>query len=185
MVKNGKESEQFLELKTFHAKQIRENILNKLIHNKETGCFYSPFDSSKRNFCILFYKDNIVKSMIQYSDLENTKDDSRQIFVYLRQLNPEAETKIVLDFDKNHDKHKKIHLNTKIPDNFLNKKAIDKINHLAVVYSNNRIDYFKTFFSMLVKLKETGFFNEFNEYSIYQLDIDSEEYKKIDKFLKM
>ena len=103
-------------LKEFHAKIINDSISKELLicsktDNKEHVDAYSQYDSkSKKNFNILL-KNNKITLTINYFDLEIIEKDSRQVFASLRQSSPYCEARLVLDFDKEHDNNKKIHLN--------------------------------------------------------------------------
>ncbi len=187
-----------IHLEKYNAKVINNEIKNNLVHFEENKkeFLFSKYDFNNNNINNLyidFLKNNKLKLSIYYYDLEVTQKDSRYIFLHLRQFNPSCEAKVILDFDKGHDKNNGIHLNLRYfpeqnKNNMINFDKLDELNHLQILFSEDKnfkyIDYFKTLINVINKLGQNNYLVNFQEYKICQLKQDSTEYNKLNSTLK-
>ncbi|NCN99012.1 hypothetical protein COU62_02530 [Candidatus Pacearchaeota archaeon CG10_big_fil_rev_8_21_14_0_10_35_219] len=179
----------------YHPNEIRDNLLNEIVMPiKENGkiIYISPYDSYKNSFEVLLFKENKRWFSIQYQgitqDVKRNKDE-RLLLMEFFIIDSKETIQLFLDFDRNHHTNKDIHLNSKIKtkDNNnlsdLSKKIVKVTNHLPIQFTSNkkRISYFDTFLNVLKKLTEE--FPKY-DYSIHQLQTDSEEFELVESILK-
>lgn len=175
--------------KNYNAKEIKDEISKEGVMYVEKEVL-SLYDSSfPNNFGIDLIKEGYPRATIYSPGFHKDKirnGDSRHKFIEV--LFTEEKTRnfsVFLDFDKDHDKNKKIHLNIKLNDNGLIPipKNLEEVNHLSIEFSRSiGIDWLETFLSFLSRLGE--FLREFEEYKIIQLSPQHTTYERIDLKLK-
>lgn len=176
-------------MKQYSSRDIHDSLLSENSMYLDKGEYVFGISRYMEGVSIAFHKQGDIKFLFQSYDLDKSKTkDKRPEFIRISYYeNNLIEINLVVDFDENHDKNKKIHLNYDyISNNNLKNneelKFLEKLNHFEVITRINEkeksiiVDLEKTFIMFLEFLRTTNFYKNFDKVFITKIHPSSDSF---------